>query len=162
MTRKIFSIGAYGFTKESFFGKLKANDIDAFCDIRLRRGMRGAAYSFANSVNLQTDLNSMGIEYFHYKDLAPSKEIRNLQKEDDSKSKTKKKDRILLSERFIDEYNESCLVGFDFHKMFDGALRDSKNIVFFCVEKSPLACHRSLVLKKIHEVFGFQTEHLLP
>lgn len=36
---KIYTIGVYNSTEESFFKKLQDNNIELFCDIRQRRGV---------------------------------------------------------------------------------------------------------------------------
>ncbi len=45
---KFYTIGVYGSTGNEFFQKLIDNNIDTFCDIRQRRGVRGAKYAFVN------------------------------------------------------------------------------------------------------------------
>jgi hypothetical protein len=83
MTDKIVTIGVYGFNEAGFFKALLDAKVDTFCDIRLRRGMRGSQYAFVNSVRLQNKLAELGIRYFHLKQLAPSQNIRDRQKEED-------------------------------------------------------------------------------
>ena len=39
---KIYTIGVYNSTEQEFFNKLVDNNIDTFCDIRQRRGVRGS------------------------------------------------------------------------------------------------------------------------
>lgn len=57
---RLVTIGVYGSTERKFFDALVRAKVDVFCDIRLRRGMRGATYSFANSSLLQrTDHDNM-------------------------------------------------------------------------------------------------------
>ena len=77
MITKIYTIGVYNSTEDSFFDKLKSNDIELFCDIRLRRGVRGAQYKYVNKTYLESKLTSLGIQYLHIKELAPTKEIRD-------------------------------------------------------------------------------------
>ena len=143
----IYTIGVYGFSECDFFDKLISNKIDIFCDIRLRRGMRGSKYSFVNSKYLQKKLDTLGIQYIHSKELAPSKETRQFQKDDDIESKKSKRERILLSDLFIEKYHDSCISHFNFDEFVEKYLSGSAKIIFFCVEKSPLACHRSIVAK---------------
>ncbi len=50
---EFFTIGVYNSSEKEFFDKLLENNIDTFCDIRQRRGVRGAKYSFVNSNRLQ-------------------------------------------------------------------------------------------------------------
>ena len=80
---KFITIGVYGFDKDSFFKAILDAKIDTFCDIRLRRGMRGSEYAFVNSESLQKQLRELGIRYIHVKNLAPSQAIREKQKHED-------------------------------------------------------------------------------
>ena len=75
-----YTIGVYNLTEELFFEKLTSNNIDIFCDIRQRRGVRGAKYKFVNSIWLQKKLNDLNIKYLYIKELAPTVDIRNIQK----------------------------------------------------------------------------------
>ena len=77
---KIFTIGVYNSTEESYFNKLRDNNIDLFCDIRQRRGVRGSQYKYVNSNYLQAKLQGLGINYKYIKELAPTNEIRQMQK----------------------------------------------------------------------------------
>ena len=61
---KLITIGVYGFDEESFFQALLAAGVDVFCDIRQRRGVRGATYAFANSQRLQRRLAELGIPVY--------------------------------------------------------------------------------------------------
>src|SRR2546423_401887 len=101
---QLFTIGAYGFTSDSYFESLTATGIDTFCDIRARRGVRGPEYAFVNSTRLQNELNRLGIRYLHFPDLAPSKEIRGMQGEADKVSKIAKRKRTELSDEFVGAY----------------------------------------------------------
>ena len=58
---EFFTIGVYNSTETEYFNKLIENNIDTFCDIRQRRGVRGAKYSFVNSNRLQEKLNELDI-----------------------------------------------------------------------------------------------------
>ena len=75
---EFFTIGVYNSTETEYFNKLIENNIDTFCDIRQRRGVRGAKYSFVNSNRLQEKLNELDIKYGHVINLAPTSEIRDL------------------------------------------------------------------------------------
>jgi len=56
---KFYTIGVYNSTEQEYFKKLTDNNIDTFCDIRQRRGVRGSQYSFVNSNRLQAKLNEL-------------------------------------------------------------------------------------------------------
>ena len=157
---KFFTIGVYGSTEDEYFKKLIDNNIDAFCDIRQRRGVRGAKYAFVNSNRLQQRLIEMDIKYAHFIGLAPTKEIRELQKEADAKEGISKRDRSKLGSVFTAAYKYEILNNFDFDA-FLAKLDDvaASNVVLFCVEEKPAACHRSIVSDKL-EGLGYKVEHL--
>ncbi|MCF2697306.1 MULTISPECIES: DUF488 domain-containing protein [Bacteroidaceae] len=142
----VFTIGVYGSTENSFFEKLAQSRIDLFCDIRQRRGVRGSQYKYVNSNYLQIKLFEMGIKYLYVKELAPTKEIRQKQKDADKLNNETKKQRTSLGYVFISEYNKRVLDKFDIDN-FINELNNSgvQNIVLFCVEEHAEACHRSLV-----------------
>ena len=83
MKVEIVTLGVYGFTRDAFFQAIQDAQIDTFCDLRRRRGMRGSEYAFANSQRLQQRLEELGIRNLHLKELAPSQNIRAMQKQED-------------------------------------------------------------------------------
>jgi len=158
---EFFTIGVYNSTENEFFDKLTQNNIDTFCDIRQRRGVRGAKYSFVNSSRLQEKLNELGIKYGYIQDLAPTTVIRELQKEIDAEKGELKSQRQELGRVFVIEYRNKILGNFDFERFFDnldniGATR----IALFCVEEHPEACHRSIVANKLADNFNYKVTHL--
>lgn len=157
---KFYTIGVYESTAETFFGKLADNRIDMFLDIRLRRGVRGAKYAFVNSTRLQEKLAELEIGYLHIKALAPSKEIRQQQKQADENNRVLKSQRDELSECFVESYQQEIIKNFDFNELIKELQKqNAHNIVLFCVESRPKACHRSLVGDKLKEM-GYQVAHL--
>ena len=72
---KIVTIGVYGYGEETFFQSLREAGVDAFCDIRNRRGVRGATYAFANSKRLQNRLLKLEIQYHHLPELVRKDKI---------------------------------------------------------------------------------------
>lgn len=157
---KIVTIGVYGFDESSFFKALLDAKIDIFCDIRLRRGMRGAEYAFVNSERLQKKLQELGIRYIHRKDLAPSQTIRDMQKQEDEKLGIAKRNRRSLGQTFIQEYEKQCLSRFDSSKFMKSLAPEIKVICFFCVEREPEACHRALVAKHLFNDLNLPIEHI--
>lgn len=157
---EFYTIGVYNSTEQSFFKKLIENNIDIFCDIRQRRGVRGSKYSYVNSKKLQGKLEELNIPYRHIIDLAPTSEIRNLQKEADDTIGELKRNRNNLGEVFLSMYKSKILDIFDFD-IFISELKESKNnkVVFFCVEEKAEACHRSIVTNKLGEM-GYKVIHL--
>ena len=159
---KIVTIGAYGYTDETFFEALQAAGVQVFCDIRWRRGVRGADYTFVNHKRLAARLESLGIVYLHRRDLAPTPEIREQQKQADKTGKVAKRQRDSLSPDFIIAYGEKILAGFDPGAFLNDLPEGTKTVALFCVEREPAACHRSLVADKLRDATGAQIEHLRP
>lgn len=157
---EFFTIGVYNSTEQEYFNKLTDNKIDTFCDIRQRRGVRGSQYAFVNSNRLQARLNELDIKYGHVAELAPTSEIRDLQKEADEQSGELKRERNKLGKVFTIAYKNSILSKFDIDSFIDkldeaGAGR----VVLFCVEERPEACHRSIVSDRL-STLGYNITHL--
>jgi uncharacterized protein (DUF488 family) len=146
---RLFTIGVYGSSEEEFFNKLLTNDIDLFIDIRRRRGVRGSKYAFVNSIRLQKKLDDMGISYLHEIYLSPTKEVREVQKKVDMIKNIQKRKRHFLSQEFRDAFSSEIIATFNFDDFIKVNELQTKNIVLFCVEKTPLACHRSYVAEKM-------------
>jgi uncharacterized protein (DUF488 family) len=162
MKPKIITIGVYGFEADSFFQALQEAKVDTFCDIRQRRGVRGATYTFVNSQRLQARLAELGIRYLHRKDLAPTKSVRERQAEADKVTKTAKRQRTALGKVFVEAYQTECLEHFDPQSLLDDLEPDAKVVALFCVEREPAACHRSLVAEKLADELNLQVEHIMP
>ncbi len=162
MKIKIITIGVYGFDETSFFDALCKAKVDTFCDIRSRRGVRGAAYAFANSKQLQGRLSELGIQYIYRKDLAPTKTVREKQAVDDKATKTAKRKRTELGDAFIEGYHTECLDVFDPQSLLEELELDTRVVALFCVETVPEACHRSLVAEKLANTFDWEVEDILP
>jgi len=162
MKIEIVTIGVYGFTEEGFFQALIDHQVDTFCDVRQRRGRRGAQYAFANSQRLQERLKALGIRYHHFRNLAPSQATRAQQKLADKDAGTTKRARTVLSPAFIAAYTEECLSNFDSREFLEEVDSDAKVIAFFCVERDPTACHRSLVAEKLAGDLAAQIKHITP
>lgn len=158
---KIVTVGVYGFNEKGFFQSLIDANVDTFCDIRLRRGVRGSQYAFVNKTRLIDRLDELGIKYSHCLNLAPSKETRAKQKEADKEKSVLKRERTGLSESFIQAYEKQCLENFD-SRTFARSLEDASVVAFFCVEKEPHACHRSLVAEKLRQDLGIEVSHIKP
>ncbi len=157
---EFYTIGVYNSTEQDFFDKLLENNIDTFCDIRQRRGVRGAKYSFVNSNRLQLKLSDLEIKYGHIIDLAPTNAIRELQKEADKLKGELKRDRSKLGSTFVSEYKDRILKKYDFNTFIEKLSEISASkIVLFCVEEKPEACHRSIVADGL-ESLGYKITHL--
>lgn len=152
-------MGAYGWAQEKFFASLEAADIDVLVDIRLRRGMRGSTYSFLNARALQSELAARGIGYVHLKELAPPKEVREVQKASDTRDGRTKRARESLSQQFIELYQNQVLGGCSPHEVI-GVLARYRRPCFFCVEGPADACHRSLVAEWLRDYSGCPIKHI--
>jgi len=158
---KIYTIGVYNSTEQSYFNKLLHNGIDLFCDIRQRRGVRGSKYKYVNSNYLQNKLHELGINYKYIKELAPTNEIRQKQKDADKLNNETKKQRTVLGDVFASEYRKQILDPYDMKSLAaDLSASGANNVVFFCVEEHASACHRYLVAGKLAEILGCETIHL--
>lgn len=155
----ILTIGVYGKSFEAFFAALKEAGVDTFCDIRLRRGVRGSQYAFVNSKRLQAELAHRQIAYRYVPELAPTQQIRELQHEADSEAGITKRTREELGEVFKREYDKEILDQFD-GSSFRESLAGSRRVVFFCVEGAPGACHRSLVASRLGSIWNVPVEHI--
>lgn len=158
---KFYTIGVYGKTEEEFFGALVNNKIDAFCDIRQRRGVRGAHYAFVNSSYLQKKLASLGVAYYYVTDLTPTEQIRGLQKQIDKENKTSITKREVFSPEASAEYKKQILSKFNFNSFFN-LLKDAgvKRAAFFCVEGNYKACHRSVLSESLIKKYNYAIKHL--
>jgi len=114
-----------------------------------------------NSNRLQNKLAELDIKYGYVPELAPTTEIRDLQKEIDHDKKELKRDRHELGKVFVIEYKNKILNKFDFESFFEKLDQIGANrIAFFCVEEHPQACHRSLVTDRLEEKHNYKITHL--
>jgi len=159
---KIVTLGVYGFSEKTFFGAVREAEVDTFCDIRQRRGLRGSKYAFANSRRLQERLAEMGIRYLHRKDLAPTKAVRERQEEADKAAGVAKRQRKTLSQAFVDAYRSEVLATFEPHSLLADLEEGTRVVALFCVEGEPAACHRLLVAERLQQELGLEIEHIAP
>lgn len=158
---EFFTLGVYNTTENEFFNKLTENNIDTFCDIRQRRGVRGAKYSFVNSNRLQQKLQELDIKYGYIPGLAPTSEIRELQKEIDLEKGELKRERQALGQVFVIQYKNRVLKNFDFEHFFEMLDQiGAKRVALFCVEEFAEACHRSIVAQKLQDQYNYPITHL--
>lgn len=157
---EFFTIGVYNSTEQEYFKKLTDNGIDTFCDIRKRRGVRGSQYAFVNSNRLQHKLSNLHIKYSHFINLAPTEEIREIQKQVDMQHGELKRERNKLSRGFTIAYKTIILDKFNLSEFIDTLNKSGgKRVVLFCVEERPEACHRSIVTEKLEQL-GYKITHL--
>ncbi len=157
---EFFTIGVFNKTEQEFFDKLANSGINFFCDTRQKTNS-DVEYAFVNSDHLQERLKAINIKYLHIKELAPTSEIRRLQKEADIQKGETNTNRTKLAETFVKAYKDKVLSHFDFDsfiKEFKEKLETAK-VAVFCVEEYPTACHRGLVAEKLEEK-GYKITHL--
>jgi len=161
---KFITIGVYGFSEAAFFNTLQQAGVDTFCDIRWRRGVRGAGYAFANRARLEKRLAELGIRYLHFRELAPTPALRQRQAEADKAEGTTKRKRSALGEAFIAGYREERLSTLDSREFVEELGTEARTVALFCVEREPGACHRSLLAERLEQDLGAQCEvvHLMP
>ena len=157
----IVTIGVYGSDEAGFFNALQQAGVDTFVDIRSRRGVRGAAYAFANSQRLQARLDELGIRYLHRPDLAPGPETRGQQYAADKAGKTAKRQRTVLDPVFAAAYRQERLAGFDSRQFLADLGPEAQVLALFCVEREPAACHRSLLATRLQRDLGLPVKHLI-
>ena len=157
----IYTIGVYGSTEEEFFGKLIKSQIDLFCDIRQRRGVRGRQYAFVNSSYLQKKLSELGIGYLYEKRYAPTREIREMQWAEDKEVHQTKKSRETLGHAFCCGYEQLILDKENLDElMVSFESMNAQRVVLFCLESRPEACHRSLLAHRLSEKYHLEVVHL--
>ncbi|MCL4871717.1 MAG: DUF488 domain-containing protein [Anaerolineae bacterium] len=158
---KITTIGVYGFDEAGFFQTLQQAGVQLFVDVRRRRGVRGRDYAFVNSIRLQNRLAELGIAYRYEPALAPTQAMREQQAAIDKSQKVAKRQRSTLSPTFITAYQQECLAPFDSQQFIRSLDPETQVICFFCVERDPEACHRSLIANYLGQDLAIQVEHLL-
>jgi uncharacterized protein (DUF488 family) len=158
---RVLTIGAYGFDETTFFETLERANVGVFVDTRRRRGVRGHQYAFANAQRLQARLTELGIPYVHRLDLAPTFDVVKAQGETDRETHTKRRERTTISPELREAYTRQCLDPLDPQALIE-ELGTPESVLFFCVERVPEACHRSLLAEKVATAMGAEIEHLVP
>jgi uncharacterized protein (DUF488 family) len=158
---EIATIGVYGFSRETFLGRLRDASVSMLLDVRQRRGVRGAEYAWANSRRLQGALAGAGIGYRHLRELAPTTELRELQYREDARQGVGKRSRSVLAEEYGRRYTTEILDRVDLGAIV--AELPARGIAaLLCVERDPEACHRILIAARLAEEHGLAVTHLRP
>ncbi len=157
----VATIGVYGASLETFLAALAAADVTLLLDVRQRRGVRGREYAWANSLRLQAALAGASIEYRHHIELAPTKELRQLQYREDDRLGEGKRNRTVLAPEYRRRYIEEILDRVDLGPIVAGLPRRSA-AALMCVERDARACHRSLIAERLAREYGVRTFDLLP
>ena len=158
----IVTIGAIGYTADSFFQALQDAGVDTFIDVRRRRAVRGHDYAFANSRRLQARLAELGIRYVHRIDLAPPNAARAQQAAADQAAGIARRKRTALGPAFVEIYTREVLAHLDPAALRADLPADAAVIALMCVEREPAACHRSLLAERLRHELGVEVIHLAP
>jgi len=113
-----------------------------------------------NSQRLQARLSELGVRYWHLPELAPTPELRSLQRRADANAGIGKRERPELAESFATAYLE-LLTGPAALAAIDRIASAASVPALFCVERLPSACHRSLVARRL-AMDAVPVEHLVP
>lgn len=158
---RLVTIGVYDFDVESFLQCLRAADVRLLFDVRQRRGVRGPDYAWANARRLQATLAGAGIAYEHHRELAPTTEHRHLQYAEDDRQGVGKRSRRELAAEYVRRYTAEVLDLVDLVPLL-AALPTQGRAALFCVERDAVACHRSLIARRLTEQHDVSVEHLAP
>jgi uncharacterized protein (DUF488 family) len=158
----LVTIGIHGFSEAGFFAALRDARVDTFCDVRARRGVRGRDYVFANHRRLVAGLTEAGIRYLHFRDLAPSRALREWQQAADRSERRDKRSRERLNPVFIARYETECLAHLDAARFLERLGIEARVVALCCVERDPEACHRSLLAAWLGRVLGCEPRPLRP
>ena len=161
MSRRVVTIGVYGFTLDGFLAALRSGDVRLLLDVRQRRGVRGPEYAWANSKRLQAALTEAEIEYRHLPELAPTTELRQLQYAEDDRQGVGKRSRTELAPAYRKRYVADILDKADLDTVV-ASLPEDGTAALLCVERDPEACHRSLVAERLASDHGIEVTHLRP
>jgi uncharacterized protein (DUF488 family) len=160
-SRRVVTIGVYGWDLASFLEALDNADVRVLFDVRQRRGVRGREYAWANSARLQASLAAARIEYQHHLELAPTTELRHLQYAEDARQGVGKRSRVELASEYARRYTEEILDPVGVERLAAELPPDGAGALF-CVERDPEACHRSLIAARLAAEHGVRVSHLRP
>jgi uncharacterized protein (DUF488 family) len=159
--RRVATIGVYGWTLERFLAALTEAGVGLVVDVRQRRGVSGSEYAWANARRLQDSLATAGFAYAHHPQLAPTTELRQLQYREDDRRGVGKRSRSELAEDYRTRYLHEILDRVDLGALVRELPVDAATALL-CVERDPLACHRSLVSGRLAERGLADVRHLVP
>ena len=151
--RTIATVGVYQSSLDDFLDKLRRHRVAMVVDVRQRRGVRGPAYAWANSLRLQTALEKAGIQYRHVPELAPTTELRQLQYREDERLNVGKRSRVELAEEYRRRYLREVLDPVNLGAVLE-SLPDEATTALLCVERDARACHRSLIAARLQAQYG--------
>jgi uncharacterized protein (DUF488 family) len=157
---RVLTIGVYGWEANAWLSALASAGCDRVVDIRARRGVRGREYEFANHRRLEALLRHAGIAYLHLPELAPSREMRDVQAAADAASRQPKRARTVLDAAFAEAYEQGIAAQVDWADLVRRV--DGVAPALLCVERLPTACHRSIAASRLAASAGVRVEDLIP
>jgi uncharacterized protein (DUF488 family) len=160
-TRRLATVGVYGFDLAEFLETLRAAGVGLLLDVRQRRGVRGREYAWANSQRLQRALADADVAYEHHRELAPTTELRRLQYREDDRLGVGKRSRVELAAAYRERYLAEILDRVDLAPLV-ARLPSDRASALLCVERDPEACHRSLIAQRMQDEGGVTVVHLRP
>lgn len=161
MTRRLVTIGVYGWELGRFLDALRAAEVRLVLDVRQRRGVRGREYAWANSARLQAALADAGVGYRHHKKLAPTTELRRLQYADDARQGVGKRSRVELAAEYRQRYTREILDQVSLEPVVSELPVEGSGALL-CVERDPEACHRSIIAERLASEHDVVVSHLRP
>jgi uncharacterized protein (DUF488 family) len=157
--RSIATVGVYESSLDDFLDKLTRHRVAMVVDVRQRRGVRGREYAWANSLRLQAALEKAGIPYRHAPELAPTRELRQLQYREDDRLKVGKRSRVELADEYRRRYLQEVLDQVDLGAFLE-SLPNNATSALLCVERDARACHRSLIAARLQAQYGVAVVNL--
>jgi uncharacterized protein (DUF488 family) len=134
--------------------------VNLLLDVRQRRGVRGAQYSWANAHRLEATLREASIGYQHLAELAPTTSMREAQYEADAARGEGKRSRTVISQVYAERYTTEILDPADLDPLVRFVGRSTPAL--FCVERDAAACHRSLIAARLAREYGARVTNLRP
>jgi uncharacterized protein (DUF488 family) len=135
---KLYTIGFTQKSAECFFTLLQKNKIEILADVRLNNF--GQLAGFSKKEDLMFFLSLFNIHYEHWKDFAPSKEMRNAYHSSKDWTYYKNTYKKLIADR-------NAIEKLDKEKLLN------KNIVLLCSESIPDRCHRTIAAEQIKKIY---------
>lgn len=135
---KLYTIGFTKKNAKQFFTLLQQNKIEILADVRLNNSGQLAGFTKKDDLNFFLEL--FHINYEHWKDFAPLKEMRNeYHSSNDWNYYENAYKKLLADRRAIEKVDKVKLL--------------NKNIVLLCSEPTPHKCHRRVAAEQIKKVY---------
>ncbi len=138
MKNTLFTIGFTQKSAKEFFNILQVNKIQLIADVRLNN--RGQLAGFTKEKDLIFFLSLFNIDYAHWKDFAPTRELRKKFHSDGNFSEYKKGYLSLLDRRMA-------------LAKLDSTILSNRRICLLCSEPKPDRCHRRIAAEIIASSF---------